>query len=233
MLAAPPAPVETLPAHRIALRAALRGATGCVATVAVALPLALLSSRHEAPFLTCLAAGSGVAMGAFFTVAVEMTRRLPAAVRLAAMIALGALSPAFVMCALIWVYHLADGVGPERAWLEILEFLEKVLLERPERSLPATAAVLIPFAVAGAAHAGGLPGLLERTPSTSRRVALATITGAVGLAIVWSSYAPPERVRVLLFGFLFTPPALEVAFALALRVEARLLTRWAKRREAA
>lgn len=46
MLAAAPAPVEALPAHRVALRAALCGMAGSLATAAVSLPLVLLSGDY-------------------------------------------------------------------------------------------------------------------------------------------------------------------------------------------
>lgn len=225
-------PDEPLAAHRIALRAASCAVTGGLAASGVALPLVLLSGEQGKSFLMGLAVTSGLAMGAFFTIAVETIRRLPPTGRLPALVALGAVSPIFVMCALLWCFNLSQGVRPEAAWDEIVDWLDGMVSNYLARSLPTLAAVLIPFSVVGAAHAGGLPGLLGRALSGNVRVVLATITGAVAFGIASLAYDPPERVRVLFWGFLFVPPAMELAIAVALRFERRLLTWWEKRREA-
>lgn len=233
MLAAPPVPVEPLPPHRIALRAAVCGVAGSLAACVVALPLVLLSSSTDGDLLMFFAAASGLTMTAVFVAAVELVRRLPAAARLAGLVAFGVLAPAFVMATLIWLYFLSRGEGPEGAWRRIITWFGRALTSNFDDSIPAVIAMLIPFALVGAAHAGGWPRPLGRVLPFPARVVIAAVAGGTSLAIAWRAYMPWGREQPLFFGFLLTPPALEVAIALALRVEARLLTWWEKRREAA
>lgn len=221
----------TLPAHRVALRAAVCSVAGSLAAGLVALLLVPLSGDREAGLVMLLWTGGGAVLAGCFVVAVQLARRLPAATRLVALLLAGALTPAVAMCALLWCYELANGNGPEAAWGRILHLLHQ-LASRPDRSLPGAVAVLIPFALAGAAHAGGLPGALGRDLRLPARVALAAATGAVGCAVAWLAYPPHGSDRILILSFVLLPPTLEVAVALALHGEARLLARFARWRAA-
>jgi hypothetical protein len=233
MLAAPPVQVEPLPANRIALRAALCAVLGALGACVVALPLVVMSGDAEAGWLMFDAAASGLTMAPFFAVAVELVRRLPARARLAALIATGALSPLLVYSGIVYLYLVGMGAGPQDAWRGLIDWLGMVVTSYLAVSVRTTVAVLIPFSLLGAAHAGGVPGALGRTIVLPARVALGVVTGAVAGAIVWVTHGPTGSERTLFAGWILVPPALEVTLALALRVEARLLTWWTTRREAA
>jgi hypothetical protein len=232
MLAAAPAPVEALPAHRVALRAALSGVAGFFAAGLVALLLSLLAPVRQTGLLVVLTSAGGAVVAAFFTGAVELTRRVRPGGRLAALVAAGAVAPALATSALLYAFEFAAGKTPDRAWDEVMRWLV-TLVSYPEVTAPAAAAVLLPFGLVGAAHAGGVPGALGRVLPFPVRLAVATATGAVGYVIVWRSYGLAGGDRLQFAGFALIPPALEVAIALAVALEAHLLARWARRGEAA
>lgn len=231
---APPAPLSL---HRVVLRAALCAVPAglCLSVVAGASTAVVLGRSGDAFELTWFSLVSGAALVALFMGTTELARRAPAALRLPIVAGVGLVAPLLSILALCWCFFLPRGT--EEALRQVLRFADKVLRDLDD-TLPAGVAVLLPFALAGAARCGGLPGRLDRPASRAAQLGLLLAGAAAGFTTCFVKYVrfahhwDGRDLALLAAGFFLGAPALLLGVEVGERLEATLLAWHARRREA-
>lgn len=228
------AAAEPLSLHRVALRAAVCGPISglCLAVVATATTPAICRSSKDALELTWFSVVAGAAIVALLTATTELARRARAGLRLPLVAGVGLVAPLLSVMALCWCYFLPR--GHEEAARRVLSFAVDVLRHLDD-ALPAGLAVLVPFALVGAARCGGLPGRLDRPVSRRAQLGLLLAGAAVGCVacVLKYTWRWGEDQQLLAAGFLLGAPALLLGVFAGERLEARLLTWHARRRDEA
>lgn len=215
--------------HRVALRAAASAAPAApLCGVAIVLTAALVGAA--VPVMLVVGGAVGAVMTAAFVVATETVRRVRPAARLPLLLAGGPFLPVLAGLAGVWVDALP--AGPEQAARAVAEATTG-LLEELHEVLPGLASILVPFAAAGAARAGGLPGHLGRRPPLQVEVQVVLVAAAVGGALAVSTQRSWHNRTILIGAFALLPLAVLLACEAGERLEAKLLAWHARRLEEA